>query len=223
MPLPIIGLIAQVAKTGVKATATSAVKKSVTKSAKQFAGESIKGYKDTKKVLAKGKEIKKALYRNAKGQMVIKQKSGRTSMKDPFIRAANQYLNRSGALDIERLYAYNSKVAHGAEGMWGVKLSDGSKGWLREDGSFVSQKDVADVLRSVDCTNVMAREGLSLEGMWNAMNPAKKAEFARAVDDFDWERFWREMYPGEKGGASDDAQTDLLYSLLAQLKVINEW
>lgn len=223
MVLPIVGIVASVAKTGIKATAKNAVKKSATKTVKSLKGEIVKPYKDAKKVLDKGREVKKALYRNKQGQLVIKQKAGRTSMKDPFVKAANAYLNKTGSLDIRRVYAYNSKVAHGTEGMWGVKLEDGSKGWIRENGTFVSQKDIGDVLRSVDMTNVMAREGISLEGMWNAMNAQEKADFAKVVDDFDWQSFWKEMYPAEGRGASDDAQTDLLYSLLAQLKVVKNW
>ena len=230
MVLPIVGIISSVAKVGVKATATQAVKKAVKKNATGIVSEVVKPYKEVKKAVKKGKkavqtvqEVKKALYRNKQGQLVIKQKAGRTSVKDPFMKAANAYLNKSGSLDIRRVYAYTSKVAHGTEGMWGVKLEDGSKGWIRENGTFVSQKDIGDVLRSVDMTNVMAREGISLEGMWNAMNAQEKADFAKVVDDFDWQSFWKEMYPAEGRGASDDAQTDLLYNLLAQLKVVKNW
>lgn len=230
MVLPIIGLVTSVARVGVKATATNTVKKNVTKTARSLKGEIVKPYKDAKKAVNKAKkavetaqEVKKALYRNKQGQLVIKQKAGRTSVKDPFMRAANQYLSSKGAKDIARIYAQGSRVSHGAEGMWGAKLADGTKGWITERGTFVAHDDVKNVLHSVDATNVAAREGISLEGAWDDMSPAEKAKFARDVDEFDWDSFWKEMYPSKDKASDDDTQTDLYYELLAKLKIAKNW
>lgn len=170
-----------------------------------------------------GKELIKGFYKSKDGGYVIRQKTGRTSQKDPFVRAVNQYLNQKGSMDVERIYAFKSRISHGAEGMWGVKLSDGTKGWITERGTFVGHDDVRNVLHSVDCTNVGAREGVSLEGVWNDMSPAEKAKFAKDVDSFDWDTFWKEMYPKQGEASDDDTQTDLYYELLAKLKVAKNW
>lgn len=170
-----------------------------------------------------GKELVKGFYKSKDGGYVIRQKTGRTSQKDPFIRAANQFLNQKGAMDISRVYSKNSRISHGAEGMWGVKLSDGTKGWITERGTFVGHDDVRNVLHSVDCTNVGAREGISLEGAWNDMSPTEKAKFAKEVDAFDWDTFWKEMYPTKGKASDDDTQTDLYYELLAKLNVVKKW
>lgn len=184
-------------------------------------GASIILDKDVKKAYKKGVEIKTALYRTAKGGYSIKRKRGKTSVKDPLIKAINEYLT-SGGPRISKVYAYASRVMHGAPGMQGVRFEDGAKGWIKDDGGIILEKDVRDVLHSLDCLNVVAREGISLEGLYDAMSPAKKAEFARLVDGFDWNTFWKEMYP-DGHGASDDRQTDLFYDLLAHLKLINKW
>lgn len=229
MVLPIIGLVTSVARVGVKATAANVVKKSTKKTVGSVKNEITKPYRDAKKAVNKAKksvetaqEVKKALYRNKQGQLVIKQKAGRTAVKDPLMRAANAYLSTKGAKDIARIYAHGSRISHGAEGMWGAKLADGTKGWITERGSFISHDDVKDVLHSIDATNVAAREGISLEGAWDDMSPAEKAKFAKDVDEFDWDTFWKEMYP-TKGGSDDDTQTDLYYELLAKLKVAKNW
>lgn len=186
----------------------------------KYGGSSVKTNYSVKSA---GQEVIKAMYRSKDGGYVIRKKTGRTSQKDPFVKAVNQYLNQKGAQDVSRIYSSKSRIAHGAEGMWGVKLADGTKGWITERGTFVSQDDVRNVLHSVDSTNVGAREGISLEGAWDAMSPAEKARFAKEVDAFDWETFWKEMYPAEGKASDDDTQTDLYYELLAKLKIAKKW
>lgn len=214
---------------------SSAKKKATTpigEQAKKYAGKQIKRTVDKytgkkyrnqiKKGAKEVQELKKALYKNKNGQYVIKQKAGRTSLKDPFMKAANLYLEQSGAMDIVRLYSQTSRVAHGANGMWGVRMADGSKGWITERGTYISQKDVKDVLHSVDSTSVGQLNGVSLEGLWEDMSPAQKAKFAKEVDEFDWDKFWKEMYPKD-GEPDGDVQDELYMELLAKLGVSMDW
>lgn len=108
------------------------------------------------------------------------------------------------------VYASNSRVMKGSEGLLAVRLRSGEKGWLTKEGRFIGQDVIYRMLYSIDNTLVGAGSGVSLADLYAKMSPAQRVRFMDAIKDFDWEKFWEEDY--ELG--DDDYQIEVYFGLL---------
>lgn len=147
-----------------------------------------------------------AYYRNRKGGYTLQRKRGNTSQKDPVARRLNLYAGKvPDGRWITHIYAQRSRVMRGTENMLAVKLNTGAKGWITDKGSFIAEDDVRKMLYSVDQTLAGISEGSALLDLYDSLSVAEKAKLAEALRDYDWDAFWKEMYP-TKGARSVDNQ-----------------
>ena len=148
-----------------------------------------------------------AYYKHRKGGYTLQRKRGATSQKDPVARRLNLYQQSSVGKGryITHIYAQRSRVMRGTENMLAVKLNTGEKGWVTDKGSFIAEDDVRKMLYSVDQTLAGISEGSALLDLYDSLSVAEKAKVAEALRDYDWEAFWKEMYP-TKGARNVDNQ-----------------
>lgn len=150
-----------------------------------------------------------AYYKNKKGGYTLQRKRGATSVKDPVARRLNLYHNANvgNGRYIMHIYAQRSRVMRGTENLLAVKLNTGEKGWVTTEGRFLGEDEIRKMLYSVDRTLAGMSEESALLGLYDSLSPADKAKVAEALQDYDWDVFWKEMYP-EKGRRSVDNQFD---------------
>lgn len=153
--------------------------------------------------------------KNRKGGIEAKAGGRASRSKDPVVRRLNTTATGTNLRGrrVSWIYSQNSRVMRGTDVMMAVRLNTGERGWITDSGDFLGEKDLRDVLHSVDCTTAAAVQGISLRDMYDSMTPAQRAEFAERVRDFDWDAFWSEMYPTE-GNPDLDSQMDLYMELL---------
>lgn len=114
------------------------------------------------------------------------------------------------------IYSNKSRVMKGTENMLAVKLKDGTKGWLTNEGQFIGQDNEYKMLYSLDRTLVGAGSGVSLSELYLKMTPSQRAKFVDEIKEFDWERFWNEDY---KSG-DDDYQIEVFFGILEIIEEI---
>lgn len=154
--------------------------------------------------------------KNRQGGIEARAGGRRSRSTDPVVRrltASGLSTTNLNGRRVSWIYSQNSRVMQGTDVMLAVKLNTGERGWLTDTGDFLGEKDLRDVLHSVDSTTAAAVQGISLADMFDAMNPAQRAQFAERVRDFDWDAFWAEFYPAE-GNPDLDSQMDLYMELL---------
>lgn len=150
-----------------------------------------------------------AYYRNKKGGYTLQRKRGATSVKDPVARRLNLYHNANvgNGRYIMHIYAQRSRVLRGTENLLAVKLNTGEKGWVTVEGRFLGEDEIRKMLYSVDRTLAGMSEESALLGLYDSLSPTDKAKVVEALQDYDWDVFWKEMYP-EKGHRNIDSQFD---------------
>lgn len=175
-----------------------------------------------------GKSVKTAAFayyknKNKKGGYVLKPKRGKTSIKDPVAVALNKYAKSNvGGRTVNMVYAAKSKVLRSNENLLAVKLQGGIKGWITEQGTFLSEQKLRNALMSVDSTSPAAVAGVSLLDIYDSLSPQQKAEFADKLKDFDWDELFAEMYP-QDGVVEADTQMDAYLELLSTLGDLKGW
>lgn len=127
----------------------------------------------------------------------------------------DRLLSERLGIEVKHWYAQKSRVMSSTSRMRAVKLKDGTKGWIRDNEKFISEKSVQDVLHSVDSTLAAQINGLSFEEAWKKMSPKERVKFAEMVDDFDWDTFWKDLYPANTSDL--DAQTEMVLDLYYRL------
>lgn len=123
---------------------------------------------------------------------------------------------RATGLNIVHYYAPKSRVMRSVKGMMAVKLGDGQKGWITQDGTFVSEWDVKMMMRSLDHTTAGWGSPVSLEETWDQATPAQRARMAEVMSSVDWDEFWKEYYPKE-GREDYDHQADMYDAIVDRL------
>ncbi len=173
-----------------------------------------------------GKSVKTAAfayYKNKKGGYVLKPKRGKTSLKDPVAAALNNYAKGNvGGRTVNMIYASKSKVLRSNKNLLAVKLQGGIKGWITEQGTFLSEQKLRNALKSVDATSPAAVAGVSLLDIYDSLSPQQKADFADKIKDFDWDEMFAEMYPSD-GVVEADTQMDAYLELLSTLGDLKGW
>lgn len=146
-----------------------------------------------------------AYYKHKKGY-TVQPKRGKTSQKDPVARRLNLYAGKvQDGRWVTHIYAQKSRVMRGTDNLLAVKLNTGEKGWITDKGLFIAEDDVRKMLYSVDQTLAGISEGSALLDLYDSLSVADKAKVAEAIRDYDWESFWKEMYP-TRGSRSVDNQ-----------------
>lgn len=161
-----------------------------------------------------------AYYKSRQGGYTLQRKRGTTSQKDPVARRLNLYQqsNVGGGRYITHIYAQRSRVLRGTENLLAVRLNTGEKGWVTAQGRFMGEDDIRKMLYSVDRTLAGMSEESALLGLYDSLSASEKAKVADALQDYDWEVFWKEMYT-EKGVRNIDnqyANYDELVETIAQ-------
>lgn len=161
-----------------------------------------------------------AYYKSRSGGYTLQRKRGATSQKDVVARRLNLYhqSNVGQGRYITHIYAQRSRVMRGTENLLAVKLNTGEKGWVTAKGRFMSEDEIRKMLYSVDRTLAGMSEESALLGLYDSLSAAEKAKVADALQDYDWEVFWKEMYT-EKGVRNIDnqyANYDELVETIAQ-------
>lgn len=95
---------------------------------------------------------------------------------------------------VEYVYSRNSRVLRGTASLMGVRLSDGSKGWVSREGQFISQDAYQRLMEGLDGTLASGRYDFSFEEVWNGMSAQQRADFVDATKDIDWDAFWNQRY-----------------------------
>lgn len=165
--------------------------------------------------------------------MVVEKAVGARTVKAPAVkdrtvrtesipRGVRRFLNSPKGVDIARVYAERSRVMRSTPELTAVRLAGGEKGWITSGGRFMGYEDLRNALHSVDSTSAGAIEGVKLLDMFDALSPARQAEFAQTMQDFDWDEFWKEMYPGGSDPGID-TQMDLYYDMIERLGDLHGW
>jgi hypothetical protein len=138
------------------------------------------------------------------------------AVKDPLGRIVEQKTGEK----VSHWYSQRSKVLGSTAEMRAVKLKNGTKGWLRPDGKFVSEQDIRNMLHSLDSTEMGQFDNISLLDIYDNLTPQQKAEFAEKFEHIDWERFWKEEY-WEIEGLSE--RMDAYEELILTFGLIAKW
>lgn len=158
------------------------------------------------KQAVKGKpNAKLGFYRSGKGY-VIRPKTGPTSKKDPVSKVMNDFLQKyeREQIQVKTIYSSNSRIIRGSEHLLGVKLTDGTKGWVTDDGKFIGKEYFqTQVLRGLDHSLTGKGAKISLEKIFETLSPAKQARVVDALRDVDWDAFWDDYYPTGAPGNYD--------------------
>lgn len=169
-------------------------------------------------------------YRRGKGY-AIKPASGPTSRKDPTAVMLNRLLElNEGATDLrdiiipKHVYSKTSRVIRSLDDFLAIKTLTGEKGWIDESGGFFSEDAlVRQILRGLDSTSYGASADLSLEAMYLAMSPLKRAQFAKKASAIDWDQFFKELYPANGRIPPLSEQKKKIYGVALEMGIDLGW
>ena len=106
--------------------------------------------------------------------------------------------NRHNTKDtVEYVYSRRSKVLRGTRELLAVRLKSGTKGWISQDGRFVSQDSMYQLMMGLDGTVASGLYGFSFAEVWEHMSAQQRAEFVELTQGVDWDAFWEVRYSRE--------------------------
>lgn len=130
-------------------------------------------------------------------------------------KGAKKY-NSENVIPIEYLYSDDSRLVPSTEGAYGVRLADKTKGWIDEEGNFLSEEGALTILSHIEATTFGRVMDMNLQEMFRKLFPKDKAKVVSVLLHTDWDAFWNEI------GSPIDDDTDLTEALNHQERAIHD-